>query len=219
MDGYVRIYGRVTDFNGSAIANCNVEIKDADMTQTDGNGGYEINVKKGNYTAIAAVKDYAVSQLEYWGWNAPAFDDIEINMRVDAIEVYAVNAFMIQRSRPFNSMMIYFRPMSLSRYKKLTDIDLNSSGVINISPDLNENNISVAIDGQTVNILTVNKVIEQGIDKPIKLYGYLVQTTLPETESDGGYAKIHISLNDDVTGEKGEGSLFWKKPKAFELRA
>lgn len=30
------------------------------------------------------------------------------------------------------------------------------------------------------------------------------------------YTKIHITLRDNETGEKGEGSLFWQKPKSFD---
>jgi hypothetical protein len=223
MDKLIKIYGKLTDFDGNALSNGDVEIKDAVLTRyvyitkTDEFGNYVLEVKMGMYMAIAAVKDYGISKLEYWGWNLPAYEDTEINIRIDGLEVYAINAFMIQRSQPYTSMMIYFRPMSLKRYLTAKEKINDSNEIINISPNLNESDIEVKIDEQLVNILGITRIIENAVESHQKVIGCLIQVSIPEIESKKVYKKIHIALRDSETGEKGEGSLFWQKPEAFNF--
>jgi hypothetical protein len=221
MNNLIKVYGRLTDFDGNAVSNGDVIIKDAlfndaYITKTDDYGNYTLEVEKGIYMAMFAVKDYGVNALEYWGWNLPAFEDIEINMRIDGLEVYAINAFMIQRSQPYTSMMIYFRPMSLKRAlkgeEKLND---NYKGIIDISPNLNEDDIEIKINEQVVNILGMNRINEKTGDNH-HMIGYIIQVSIPEKEIGQEYTKIHITLRDSETGEKGEGSLFWQRPKSFD---
>lgn len=221
MDNLIKIFGNLTDFYGNAISNGDVSIKDSlfnDVynTKTDEYGNYSLIVEKGMYMAIFAVKDYGVNALEYWGWNLPAFEDTEINMRIDGLEVYAINAFMLQRSRPYTSMMIYFRPMSLKRAlinrEKLND---STNGTIDISPDLKEDDIEVKINEQLVNILEINRIIEKTGDSH-SMNGYIVQVSIPDKEIKQEYTKIHITLRDSETCEKGEGSFFWQRSKSFD---
>jgi hypothetical protein len=222
---YVKIFGKLTDFNGTVIANGSVEIKKEDMqnyayiTKTDDNGYYSINVKKGDYTAIAAVKDYIDEKLEYWGWNLPAYEDMEVNMRIDKLEIYAINAFMIQRSRPNNSIMIYFRPMSLIYYKKMqNDINKDNKTLLDIAPTLSKNEIIVSVNESTSEILEFTKVKEMAIDNGKEITGYLLQIPMDGINDAKDYQKIHIVVCSVETGEKGEGSLFWKIPDAFKLK-
>ncbi len=89
-------------------------------------------------------KDYAVKNLEYWAWNVLAYHDVEIDARIDGLEVYAINAWMPQGATP--SMQIYFRPMSLRRVKEFSQRlgikfppsreELRSLKVIDIAPRL-----------------------------------------------------------------------------------
>lgn len=226
MDKLIKISGKLTDFDGNAISNGIVSIDDALFnavytTKTDENGNYILEVEKGIYMAIVAVKDHGVNKLEYWGWNLPVFEDTEINMRIDGLELYAINAFMIQRSLQHSSMMIYFRPMSLKRFlnapEKLND---GNKKLVDISPNLNKDDIEVKINEQLVNILGVNRIIEKALDNHPSidsLIGYLIQVSIPEEEKRQEYTKIHITLRDSETGEKGEGSLYWQKPKSFDF--
>lgn len=221
----VRIYGRLTDFNGNAIVNGSIEIKKEDMqkytyiTQTDSNGYYSLDVEKGDYVAIAAVKDYVDKYLEYWGWNLTAYEDIEINIRIDKLEIYGINAFMIQRSYPNSCLMIYFRPMSLAYYKKIQESKGNSDGktFLDIAPEFNENDIEVFVNGVPSQILELSKIKEMGIDTGQEVFGYLLQVGMDNIQFDKTYQKIHIVVNSLLTNEKGEGSLFWKVPDAFKF--
>jgi len=223
MKKTVRVYGRLTDFEGVPLSGGDVEIKDAMFqpvckTTTNENGEYTLEAERGLYMGIFAVKDYAVTNLEYWGWNLPAFEDTEINMKIGGLELYSINAFLIQMGPPGISMMIYIRPMSLKRYMKIQEVtELNNEEILDISPNLNENDINITIDGMTTEILGINRITEAAVGNSQKVIGYIIQTSFPEIEYSKEYIKIHITLKDDETGEKGEGSLFWQKPKSFDL--
>ncbi len=223
MEKLIKIHGKLTDFEGNPISNGFVDIYKDKFSQyvfrskTDENGNYILEVKSGFYMAIAAVKDHGIKNLECWNWNLPAFEDMEINMRINGLEVYAINAFMIQRSRPNNSLMIYFRPMSLKRVQKFQkNTDINSETIVDIAPTLDKNDIDVTIDGQRVEIIGMNKVMEEAVESHQKVIGYLIQVSISKIGFKHQYTKIHIALKDRETGERGEGSLFWQKPEAFD---
>lgn len=222
MERLTNIYGKLTDFEGNSIANGDVDIYNDKFShfvyrsKTDESGNYNLEVKSGIYMAIAAVKDHGIKYLEYWGWNLPAFEDMEINMRINGLEVYAINAFMIQRSRPNNSLMIYFRPMSLKRVQKFREgIGTGNDTILDVTPTLDKNDIDVTVDGQQVEIIGMNRVMEEVVESHQKVMGYLIQVSISGIEFKQQYSKIHIALKDKETGEKGEGSLFWQKPEAF----
>lgn len=223
----VRIYGRLTDFNGNAMANGSIEIKKEDMrtyayiTQSDINGYYSLDVEKGDYAAIAAVKDYGDKNLEYWGWNLPAYEDTEINIRIDKFEIYGINAFMIQRSYPNSSLMIYFRPMSLAYCKKIHESNEVSDNMtfLDVAPEFDKNDIEVFVNEVPSKILELSKVTERAIDTGQEVFGYLLQVGMDNIQFDKAYQKIHIVVNSLETNEKGEGSLFWKVPDAFKFYA
>lgn len=131
----VRIYGRVIDYDGNPLPGTDVLVKDYSFDDlykgiTDEDGFYEIKVEKGVYYAVAVVKDYQVRFLEYWAWNVPAYEDIEVNACIGGLEVYAVNAFKPQGT--YDSVMVYLRPMSLARYKALMG---NRNGAADASTD------------------------------------------------------------------------------------
>ena len=213
----VKIFGRVTDFKGQAIEEATVELKDARFsnvatTNSGPDGRYSLVIPKGQYMALTAVKGYQVQSLEYWAWNVPADRDLEINPRFDRLEVYAINAWRPQGAYP--SYQIYFRPMSLSAVvKKVTEAggmeNFRKLPVMDIAPELGKKDIMVSIDGQNVNVLELNKVREaSGLHQ--SMFGYFIQVSLPEKKTEKEYSVITITLTDPVTGEKGEGCLFFR---------
>jgi len=70
-------------------------------------------VERRNVYSHVLLTNYKKENLEYWAWNIPAYSDLEINTRIDGLEVYAMNAWVPQGAVP--SFQIYFRPMSLKR--------------------------------------------------------------------------------------------------------
>jgi hypothetical protein len=213
----VKISGRVTDFEGRPIGGATIEVKNSRFDNaaegvSDKDGRYSLTVPKGTYMALAAVKDYRVKSLEYWAWTVPAERDIEINPRFDRLEVYGINAWRPQGG--YASYQIYFRPMSLTRTMNAVMEaggmeNLGKLPVIDIAPELTVDDIQVAIDGQPVKVLQMDKVREASGPSQY-LFGYLIQVPLPEKKPATEYFPITISLTDKATGEKGEGCLFFR---------
>ena len=213
----VRVFGRVTDFEGRPIQGATIELKNSHFrnaaeSTSDKDGRYSFIAPKGIYMALAAVKDYQVKSLEYWAWNVPAEQDLEINPRFDRLEVYAINAWRPQGAYP--SYLICFRPMSLTRtIKKFVEAggmdNLQKLPVMDIAPELTADDIQVAVDGQPVKVLQVNKVRESGGPSQY-LFAYLIQVGLPAKEPAMEHFPITITIIDRATGEKGEGCLFFK---------
>ena len=120
----IRIYGHVTDFRDQPIDSVAVRLKDKNFknlyeTITDKNGYFSLTVLKKSYSCIYAIKliDYGKTKLEYWAWNIPAYNDLEINPKYERMEIYGMNAFEPQVS-PRETYMVYFRPMSLTKSLK-----------------------------------------------------------------------------------------------------
>lgn len=227
----IKIFGRVTDFGGNPLQGAAVEIKDAHFeaiykTYTNSAGEYEISVKKGLYMALMAHKDYKTKYLEYWAWNIPAYQDLNINPRIGGIEVYAMNAFKPQGAYP--SIFIYFRPMSLKRYQEFEKRKdtIKKIDTIDIAPKLSKNDIKVRINGKPVEILELNRVREYA-DGFYSIIAYLAQLTLPKRslisyliqaalplkmpkKQKFGYICIDVTIIDSDTEEMGEGRVFWK---------
>ena len=215
----ILISGRVTDFSGRPVEGATVELKDdhfenvaSVLTGTDGR--YKMKADRGRYMALAAVKDYQVKSLEFWAWNVLAETDLVIDARFDRLEVYAVNAWRPQGGYP--SLMIYFRPMSFVKVvKRVTEAGgmegLQKLPVIDIAPELGEADIELTIDGKPAKILRIYKV-KEATGPSQYMFGYLIQTPLPEKKAGRDYALIDIALHDPSTGERGEGCLFFRWP-------
>jgi hypothetical protein len=104
--------------------------------------------------------------------------------------------------------------MSLTRVtKKVVEAGgmegLGKLPVIDISPDLAAKDIVVTIDGEVVRVLEVNRVREAAGPNQY-MFGYVIQTDLPEKPLGNDYIVITITITDSETGEMGEGSLFFK---------
>jgi len=205
--GKVKIFGTVKDYKGRPIDSANVLLLNESFNPThqtisDDDGKYSIEVSKGNYFGMAVVnmKHYGKTRLEYWAWNIPVDGDIEINPRYQKMEVYALNAFRPQGAYP--SYIIYFRPMSLTKSQE--------NQVEDIAPDLEKSEIDVEINGENVEIYSVQKVKEYNEDKDGNadyMSGYLLQTALPKQFHDDAQ-RFRVVLKDRETGDKGEAIYF-----------
>jgi len=212
----VRIHGRVTDFEQNPIAGAQVRVMDptfhpAGETVSDALGQYELRVPRGQYMALLAIRDseYRSSRLEYWAWDVPATNDLEINPRYHRMEIYAMNAFRPQGGYP--SYMIYFRPMSLSMVESgmKHDSTFLAKPVIDIAPPFTKGDLEVHINDEVVPILAMSRVRESGGQSA--MFGYLVQCALPKGENAQAFDRIRIVASDRASGDKGEGLLFVRK--------
>jgi len=229
----VTLYGKVTDFNNQpvdsasvwlkhsidtiSVKNKNLLFENAYETLTDHKGNFSIEVAKGTYYCLYAIKeiDYGKTKLEYWAWNLPIYDDLEINPKYDRMEVYGINAYEPQMG-PFKTYQVYFRPMSLTKALKIPkNVKLDTIDIAPKSISLDE--LDVKMNGIDAKIVSINKINEY--TRGNYMIGYLIQFIKPKNESEiknqselvEGYDKISITLHSKETDEKGMGEYFVKK--------
>lgn len=229
------ISGKATDFNGQPLDSVTILLKNKAFeniyeTLTDTNGNYSLDVKKGDYYCLYAIKlsEYRVNKLEYWMWNVPVYKDMTINPQYDRIEIYGINAFEPQVT-PQETYMIYFRPMSLAKTlqivsEKAVDKELfenskqteklleNSTKLINMSPErITAEELSIEINGIKSEIVGINRITEYA--RGLHYYGYCVQVLKPHNNINFElkYDLISVSLHSKETGETGKGEAFIKR--------
>lgn len=207
----MKLHGRVTDFEGRPLHNALVNVlgrgfeRDIATVSTDESGMYEVELQSGMYLAIWICKDYKEKMLEYWAWHLPLYDDLELDARVDGLEVHGLNVFW---PRNASALMVYFRPMSLKRFRAYESSRHDEGGLIDIVPDLSSEDIEIAIDGKPAPLLCINKVREEA--PPDHFMGaYLIHIQADGTLETDAYRKINVAIVDRQTQERGEGSVFW----------
>ena len=170
------------------LASVSIEIKNEKFetmyqTRSDECGNFELCVPDGVYPFLTAVRDYGDQYLEYWAQNVPAQQETELHIRIDTLEVYGLHAFIVKGAA--NTLSIYFRPMSLEKYK---------AGEVDIAPVLKRNNIAVAVNGQESTVYVVNLVREYVGEERKHLSAYLIQSSIPEGIKE--WERIDITICD-----------------------
>lgn len=225
----IRIYGHVTDFKDNPIDSVTVRLKNKKFenlyeTITDKDGFFSMTVKKKSYYCIYAIKlvDYGKTKLEYWAWNIPAYNDLEINPKYERMEIYGMNAFEPQVS-PHETYMVYFRPMSLTKSlefqgkknkKEIEQKAIAEKNTIDIAPNtISNDELIVKINEYKSEVVDINKITEYA--RGTYMYGYLIQIRKPMDieKLDLDYDKISIVLHSRETDEYGMGECFVKRLK------
>lgn len=225
----VSIYGRATDFNDSPLDSVTIRLKNKKFenlyeTITDKDGYFSMKVEKMTYNCLYAIRldDYGKTKLEYWAWNIPAYNDLEINPKYERMEIYGMNAFEPQVS-PYETYMVYFRPMSLTKSiefqgknnkKELEQKAIAEKGIIDIAPSaISKDELLANINGYKSEVVGINKVTEY--TRGANMYGFLVQIRKPlnSEKLDLDYDKISIVLHSKETDEYGMGECFVKRLK------
>lgn len=223
----VKLYGKVTDFNSLPLDSVSVRLKNDKFenlfeTLTNEDGYFSMVVPKGEYFCLYAIRlsDYGITKLEYWAWNIPLYQDININPQYDRMEIYGVNAFE-PKVGPYETYMIYFRPMSLTKSLRITNEDNKkqfeqkanrSHDTIDIAPKIIlPEELTIKINGNETQILNIQKIVEYA--RGSYLYGYLIQILKPKINVDQSdkYDKISIILNSKETKEIGKSEIFVQK--------
>ena len=208
----MKLYGRVTDFEGRPLAGAEIRVNGRDFAGevghavADQDGRYERELARGTYLSVWICRDYAEKMPEYWAWHVPIEGDLELNARVGGLELYGVNAFWPRQAA---TLMVFFRPMSLKRYQAHGSTPDFPPGLIPLAPDLRPEDIEVSIDGQPVRLLCVSKVREEAQPNH-HMDAYLAHVEVPGYNETDAYRKINVAIVDRETGERGEGSVFWQ---------
>lgn len=225
----ITISGRVTDFEGSPIDSCRVDVLYSNFSRaysvwSDKDGYYSIpNVKKGKYMAIYAIrpKEYPRAlkvtekdmKLEYWAWNIIADKDLTINPRYHRLELYGTTAF--KQNGGYPTMMLYTRPMSLGRMLSYGEDIYKDKGVaekkqVDISAEPNEIEFKVYADDVPIAIRSIQPVEEYVGGR--RMMAYLLYVDLPKRKPEK-YCIFRIeAYNRAWGGEKGENAYFYEVP-------
>ena len=194
------ITGIISDKDAKAISGVSVRLmdeyfKEVISTTTNGNGEYCLNAEEKYYPFMIAVKEYGENYLEFWCQNINLNGDITINASIDKLEIYGLHCFRIYGAYP--ALTVYFRPMSLVKYKK---------GNIDISPNITEDSIKVFINNENVKVFKINKVKEYSEENCMT--AYLIQVSLPEKllNKNGNLFDIQVL---DLDGLFGQASIFF----------
>ncbi|GET24062.1 carboxypeptidase-like regulatory domain-containing protein [Prolixibacter sp. NT017] len=223
----INIHGRVTDFKDTPLDSVTVRLKNKKFenlyeTLTDKDGYFSMRVEKKTYCCLYAIRldDYGKTKLEYWAWNIPAYNDLEINPKYERMEIYGMNAFEPQVS-PYDTYMVYFRPMSLTKSlefqgrnnkKELEQKAITAKKIIDIAPNtISKDELRASINGYKSEVIGIKKVTEYA--RGAYMYGFLVQIRKPENSEklDLNYNKISIVLHSKETDEYGMGECFVKR--------
>lgn len=180
----MKIEGYVTDKANAPIANALVEIKGEDFvtlfsTESEADGYYVLDIPTGNYPFLIAVKDYRVNYLEYWCQNISLQADMSLNVSFDQLEIYGLHVFSVKGAG--NSLMVYFRPMSLPKFQQ---------GMQDIAPD--EIVIKATIDNQEMRVINTNMVKEFADGRELTAYLIQVETN----ESNLLWHKFDLQITD-----------------------
>lgn len=125
------------------------------------------------------MNDYGVRYLEYWCQNISLQADISLDISFDKLEVYGLHVFSVKGAG--NSLMAYFRPMSLPKFQQ---------GVQDIAPE--NIAIKVRIDGQEMRIININLVKEFAGGRELSAYLIQVETR----ESNIPWHKFDLQITD-----------------------
>ena len=191
--------GYVTDKNKLPIANALVEVKGDNFVtlfsaESNDEGYYKLDLPAGKYPFLTAVKDYGVNCLEYWCQNISLQADMSLDVSFDKLEIYGLHVFDVKGAG--NSLMVYFRPMSLPKFQQ---------GMLDIAPE--DIVIKATIDNQEVRVINTNMVKEFAGGRELTAYLIQVETSksniawhkfdLQITDADNHYGAATI-YNSDV---------------------
>lgn len=208
-----RLHGRVTDFAGNPLGEALIRVEGRDFeheiahTLTDADGRYAVELEAGTYLAVWICKGYKEKALEYWAWHLPIYAGLELNARVDGLEVYGLNAFW---PRHKSTLIVYFRPMSLKRFRAYESGKQHEPGLIAITPDLGPEDIEVTIGETPAPLLYIGKVSEQ-VPPDHYMDAYLVHPPADGILETDAYRKINPAIVDGESQERGEASVFWRR--------
>ncbi len=178
----------ITVGRDGVLASVSIEIKNEKFETmyqafSDESGKFELCVPDGTYPFLTAVRSYGDQYLEYWAQNVPAQQEQELHIRIDTLEVYGLHAFTVKGAA--NALSIYFRPMSLERFK---------AGEADIAPILTENDIAVTVNGRESKVYVVNMVREYIGEEGGYLSACLIQASIPDGVEE--WERIDIAISD-----------------------
>lgn len=221
----ITISGQVTDKNGQPVEKCdvffnaNAWIDDSSIHATcDKNGNYLVEIEPGLYNSIYVCDEelYGKTKLEYWGWNLNLDKSQRIDAQFDTMEVYSLATWASNGGS--NSIFASFRPMSLTKAKKVSYKEIQHNGkkivLFDISPVVNESSIKGFVNEQPIQLLEYSWAYEKvascgdlpaNMNKDNGCYMPMIIAQFKKPKMDAGQHTLKINLVDAVNGDFGQG--------------
>jgi hypothetical protein len=135
---------------------------------------YEILLPQRKYNAICAVADsYGLDTLESWAFNIIGKNEILLNYEIGNMELYNLHVWKNNGGGKY--LFITFRPMCLQdAIHKKTKIGQRFFDEIDFNISLEQNNIKVRIDDETVDIIALQEYYEVGEGNHV-MKSYIIQ--------------------------------------------
>ena len=226
----VTVQGIVSDFEGNPVDSCSVMWKNSSFGNvvevlTDSLGHYSARVPKGKYRSMAAVRmdryphtaSKAVSdkeqRLEFWAWDFIADRDTVVDIRYHRLEAYGLHAFEIVGGAP--TYQIYVRPMSLTRFQKISRGEQAQTGGMLLAPSPARLNVDVWIDGEKVGVIAKQEIREY-LSTENYINACLLTVSRPKQPGHSPYRIFRVELEDLDTGDRGEGLYYMEKESYSE---
>ncbi|MDE7325902.1 MAG: hypothetical protein K2N63_06470 [Lachnospiraceae bacterium] len=216
---YARLYGCITDFDGNPfpaplmLARIGFAGGSCLGAWSDKNGEYSIVVPKGCYnTFYVDDSSYKVSTLENWSWHMLVDGDEEHNFKIGNGEVYSLSVW--SNNGGSSALFFWFRPMILAK-KEEYEVTINGEkrGVLDISPELKPEDITVTLNGVKLPVLSLQKIYETGTNYTMP--SYVVQTKryngLPTT------GKQTVILEYDTVRRAGEQTYIARSQGRYQF--
>lgn len=190
--------GYVTGKNKAPIASALIEVKGDDFVtlfsaESSHDGYYKLDIPTGKYPFLTAVKDYGTNFLEYWCQNISLQNDMTLDVSFDKLEIYGLHVFSVKGAG--NSLMVYFRPMSLLKFQQ---------GAQDIAPE--DITIRAILDGKETPVISTNLVKEYAGEQEMSAYLIQIETSksnilwhkfdLQITDADNHYGAATIYNNN-----------------------
>jgi hypothetical protein len=212
---YHKLYGHMYDFRGNPLRAFIMiypdAFQDACGVWSDSDGYYEIYLPERTYNCFY-VNDgnYKLSTLEAWAWHMIMDQDQELDFKIGTGEVYNLNAW--SNNGGFGSIFISFRPMVLSKDTSyIQEINNKEFKFLDISPDLDIKDITVAINGKQTEIYSMQKYFETGKDRAMPAYLIQVRRLSP------CFGKQTIRVEYDKTIKKDGKEIFQNSMGYFQF--
>lgn len=201
------ISGSLSNYAGTPLANGVVHLKgkkfkDLFSAKTDKKGQFSIEAPAGQYLSLYVVKDYAEKYLEFWHWGLNLNRNIHRDIKIDTLELYNITAW-----KSFGGLMIYFRPMSLIKYRKTGARGANDPKAkgTSVLPKLTQSSIKVSVNNVPAPVRKVQVVDEITSSNGRKIEGILVNAGFPSVGGSPDLFEICLDIEDTDTKEKGMG--------------
>ena len=175
---YAVISGKTTDFNGNPFLSAVVfnmasfEGMESGLgVWSDAEGYYSIRLPKGEYNSVFVDDNsYGQTSLEAWGWKMIIDRNESHDFKIGNGEVYSMDIWA--NNGGAQSLFVYFRPMVLSyamqamaqESKPVVTLNSKDYAVLEASPDINIEDVSVEINGRKAINISLQKIFETAPD-------------------------------------------------------